>query len=92
MVNSAGFVISEEENLASGPGMRLQTLRASGGKVLLQWKRDRESFWNRHQKRVESAPHTSLIKSLYAFTMVTNNRKVLSDPLLQHNNLILILQ
>ena len=36
MVNSADFVISEEENLASGPEMRLQTLRASGGKVLLQ--------------------------------------------------------
>ena len=67
MVNDVRFVISKEEDLASGPGTRLdhsELLWSSFIKV----KRDREIFWHRHQKGAESAYLASLIKALYTFT------------------------
>ena len=39
MVNDVGFVIAEEENLALGPEMRLQALRASCGKNFITVKK-----------------------------------------------------
>jgi len=40
MVDNVGVVISEEENLASGPGARLQTLRTSCGRSSLTVKKE----------------------------------------------------
>ena len=64
MVKDVDFMISED--LASGPGTRLQTLRTSCGRCFITVKKDRESVWHRHQKG-ESAPLAGLIKALYTF-------------------------
>ena len=56
MVNNVGFVISEEEDLAVGPGTGLITQELLCSRVLLKWKRDRESFWHRYQKGDRECP------------------------------------
>ena len=54
MVNGVRFLISKEENLASGPETRLDRSELLCRRVLSQCKRDRESVWHRHQKWAES--------------------------------------
>ena len=44
MVNSVRPVISKEENLASGPGTRLNHPELSCNRVLLKYKKDKENF------------------------------------------------
>ena len=44
MVNDAGFVISEEEDLASGPGTRLDHLGLLRDRIFITVKKHRESF------------------------------------------------
>ena len=53
------------------------------GKVLLHWKRDRESFWHRHHKGAESGPLTGLCGALYTFS-VQCSHSVVSDYLQPH--------
>ena len=47
-----GFLASGGE-FSLGPVMRLNCSELLGKKVLLKYKRDRESFWHRYQKRIE---------------------------------------
>ena len=59
-------------------------------KVLLKYKRDRESFWHRHQKGTESAPLLVFSKELYTYKQATRERKASKQrelhqaPHLQH--------
>ena len=53
------------------------------GKVLLHWKRNRESFWHRHHKGAESGPLTSLCGALYTFS-VQCSHSVVSDYFQPH--------
>ena len=54
------FLASREEEFNSGPVMRLDHSELLCSKVLLKCKRDRESFWHRHQKGAERVPPASL--------------------------------
>ena len=66
LVKGVGFVISEED-LASRPETRLDYSGLLCGRSFITVKRDRESFWHRHQKEVESAPLASLQQGNYIF-------------------------
>ena len=46
-----GFLASGGKEFNLGPEMRLDSSELLCNKVLLKYKRDRESFWHRHQKR-----------------------------------------
>ena len=92
MVNDAGYVISEED-LASGPRPGLITQELLCSRVLLKWKRDRESFWHRHQKGGGECPHPLVLAvELYTFSIAYYSKskeslkvvKVLPDPLPQY--------
>ena len=48
-----GFLASRGEDFNLGPVMRLDHAELLCDKVLLKYKRDRESFWHRHQKGAE---------------------------------------
>ena len=65
-MNGVRFVISEVENLASGPETQLQAFRTLFGKSFITVKK-RESFCHRHQKGADSVPLTGLVKTLYTF-------------------------
>ena len=57
MVNGVRFVISKEEDLAWGPGLRLQTLRTSCGKSFITVKKETEKASDTDVRReTESAP------------------------------------
>ena len=71
-------------------GLITQELLCS--RVLLKWKRDKESFWHRHQEVAESAPTLLVLaKELYTFSVgyyskskeCLNVAKVLLGPLPQ---------
>ena len=47
------------------------------GKVFLQWKMGRESFWHRHQDGAERAPLARLMKALYPFSRPTPTTYIL---------------
>ena len=51
-----GFLASRGEGFNLGPVMRLDRSELLCNTVLLKYKRDRESFWHRHQKRAERVP------------------------------------
>ena len=59
LVKGVGFV-NLEEDLASRPETRLDHSGILCGTSFITVKRDRESFWQRQQKGVESAPLASL--------------------------------
>jgi len=44
MLNNLGFMISEEKDLALGPGTRFDHSRVLCSRVLLKYERDREIF------------------------------------------------
>ena len=53
-----GFLASRGEEFNLGPEMRLDCSELLCNRVLLKYKRDRESFWHRHQKGAERVrPH-----------------------------------
>ena len=64
-VNDVGFVISEEEDLASGSGTRPNHSELLCDSFITVEK-DRENFWHRHQKGVESAPLIALAIGYYS--------------------------
>ena len=51
-----GFLAFREEEFNLGPEMRLDCSELLFNKILLKYKRDRESFWHRHQKGTERVP------------------------------------
>ena len=51
-----GYLASGGEEFNPGPVMRLDCSELLCNKVLQKYKRDRESFWHRHQKWVERVP------------------------------------
>ena len=51
-----GFLASGGEEFNLGPEIRLDYSELLCNKVLLKYKRDKESFWHRHQKEVERVP------------------------------------
>ena len=51
-----GFLASGGEEFTPGPMRRLDSSELLCDKVLLKYKRDRESFWHRHQKGAERVP------------------------------------
>ena len=51
------FLASAGEEFSPGPVTRLAHWELLCNKVLLRYKRDRESFWHRHQKGAERVPH-----------------------------------
>ena len=55
-----GFLASRGEEFNPGPETRLDHSELLCNKVLLKYKRDRESFWYRHQKGAEGVPPDSL--------------------------------
>ena len=59
LVKGVRFVILEED-LASRPETRLDHSGLLCERGFITVKRDRESFWHRHQKEVESGPLASL--------------------------------
>ena len=50
------FLASGGEEFNTGPETRLDLSELLCNKVLLKYKRDRESFWHRHQKGAERVP------------------------------------
>ena len=57
---TSGFLASRGEEFNTGPEMRLDCSELLCKKVLLKYKRERESFWYRHQKGVQKeGPLTS---------------------------------
>ena len=50
------FLASGGEDFNPGPVMRLDHSQLLCNKVLLKYKRDRESFWHRHPKGAEKIP------------------------------------
>ena len=50
------FLASGREEFHPGPETRLDRSEVLCNRVLLKYKRDRESFWHRHQKRAERVP------------------------------------
>ena len=78
MVNRVRFVISKEENLASGSRIRLDHSGLLGGRSFVIVRKDRESLWHRHQKGVESAPLASVIKgAIYFFNWMSFSKECL---------------
>ena len=51
-----GYLASGGEEFNLGPETRLDHSELLCNKVLLKYKRDRESFWHRHQKGAERVP------------------------------------
>ena len=54
-----GFLASRGEEFNLGPMTRLDCSELLCNKVLLKYKRDRASFWHRHQKGAERGPPCS---------------------------------
>ena len=74
MVNDVGFVISEEEDLTSGPGTRFDDL----GRILLKWKRTEKASDKDIRKGTKDAPLARLSKALYTFARPTPTTHILN--------------
>ena len=73
-----GFMACGGEDFDPQAVMRLDHSGLLCSKVLLRYKRDRESFWHRHQKGTERVPPCEL------FSSVQFSRLVVSDSLWPH--------
>ena len=62
-----GFLASGGEEFNLGPVMRLDRSELLCNKVLLKYRRDRESFWHRHQKGTERVPLLVFSWMLYTY-------------------------
>ena len=60
-----GFLASEGEEFNPGPVTRFDCSELLCNKVLLKYKRDRESFWLRHQKGAERLPPCQSLARCY---------------------------
>ena len=77
-------MMTEEENLASGPETRLQALRALCSKSFNKVKKGLKAS-DVDIRRGQRVPHLLVLSRPYIlFQLVTNNRKVLPDQLPQH--------
>ena len=75
-----GFLVSGGKVFNPGPETRLDLSELLCNRVLLKYKRDRESFWHRHQKGDGECPLASVSKGvIYFFKLViTINQKNVS--------------
>ena len=84
MVKGVRFMISEGEDFTLGPKTQLQSFRALGGKFYSSGK----GLENRSDIDIGRGcrvPHLLVLSRPYVlFQLVTDNRKVLPDPLPQH--------
>ena len=71
-----GFLASRGEEFNPGPEMRIDCSKLLCSKVLLKYKRDRESFWHRHQKGDREC-HPARVQ----FSSVTQSCPTLCDPI-----------
>ena len=86
-----GFLASEGEEFNLGPETRLDCSELLCNKVLLKYKRDRESFWHRHWKGDGECPLVSVSNGVIYLLISYYNEskeclkfvKILPDPLLQ---------
>ena len=84
-----GFLASGGEEFNLGPEMRLDRSELWDNKVLLKYKRDRESFWHRHQKGDRECPLSRVSNGVIYFLVSYYNEskeclevlKILLDPL-----------
>ena len=68
-----GFLASGGEEFSPGPVMRLDHSELLYNKVLLKYKRDRQSFWHRHQKGGrKSVPLLVFSQMLYSYQQAAN--------------------
>ena len=56
-----GFLASRREEFDQGPVKRLDRSELLCNKILLKYKRHRESFWHTHQKGAETVPPSQFI-------------------------------
>ena len=71
------FLASRGEEFSPGPETRLDRSELLCDKVLLKYKRDRESFWHRHQKRAERvAPLLAFSSMLYTYQQVAKRKEM----------------
>ena len=60
-----GFLASRGQEFNPGPVTRLDRSKLLFNKFLLKYKRDRQSFWHRHQKEAEVVPPLLVIASCF---------------------------
>ena len=73
MVNGVRFVISKEDDLASGPGTRLDHSELLCDRSFITLKKDRESFWSRYQNREGECPIKSYQGLKYFYQTHSHN-------------------
>ena len=78
MVNGVGFVITEEENLALGPEMRLQALRDFLWQKFYYSEKGIGKSSDTDIRKGQSAPPASFIKALYTFSIQFSSVQSLS--------------
>ena len=78
------FLASRGEEFNLGPVMRLDHSELLCNKVLFKYKRDRESFWDRHQKGAERAPPDGLQANGIRLLVAVVFCSVVSDSLWPH--------
>ena len=84
-----GFLASRGEEFNPGPEVRLDRSELLCNRVLLKYKRDRESFWHRHQKGQKEYPIASVSNGVIYFLITYYSEskeclevvKTLLDPL-----------
>jgi len=80
------FLASREEKFHLGPLTRLDHSELLCNKVLIKYKRDRESFWHRHQQGTKRVPPLLVFsKKLYTYS-VQFSRSVVSDSSQPHES------
>ena len=85
-MNSVRFMISKEENLASGPNKSLITQSFCVAEIYYSEKRTENASDTDTSERGRVPHSLSLSRPYILFQLVTNNRKVLPDPLSQHTS------
>ena len=74
-----GFLAPRGEEFNLGPETKLDCSELLCDKVLFKYKRDRKSFWQRHQKGAERIPHCWSLAGCYIATssLLIKERKCL---------------
>ena len=79
-------MVSEEENFTSGPKMWLQSRKSFMWQKIYYSENGIEKASDTDIRRRQGGPQSLVWVGLYTiFQLVTNNRKVLPDPLPQHS-------
>jgi len=78
MVNSVRFVICEEQDLALGPGTRLDHSRAFVQQSFIKVRKGTQKVSDMDIRRGQRAPFASLSKALYTFIRLTPTTNILN--------------